>query len=307
MCYVHTQAASTVEPRVTIPAQDEDDLTGLDLLLRNSRFGDNDNDNGNDTSGSMFNFNFPSSSSRHKQQQQRDCQQQQQQLQQVVVRRSGKALGDAPPSAAAAAAAATVATAAAAFSAFTSPESESSPAASAAAAAIRAAEDNLASADAVAPPARPQDHPATDTPALSRLLVPPSFQNEALRGDFIASLEQHLAEYADGSGGGVGSGGGSGRAGDDGDSSSSVVKGGERAGLGRDRRDAMEACGGGGGNTSAAAAAGGRGADDNGSSSLTETETTAVGGRPVDGSEGGTTKSSNWAQEYHDYLCGKKS
>ena len=242
---------------MTIPTQD---LTGLDLLLRTSRFGedDNDNDNGNDTSGSMF--NFPSSSSRHRHRQQ-------QQLQQVVVR-SGRALGDAPPSAAAAAAA----TAAAAFSAFTSPEP--SPAM-----AIRAAEDGLSSGAAA--PAVPQDHPATE-PALSRLLVPPSFDNEALRGDFIASLERHLAEYEDGAGGGgeevggVGADSGHSLAG--GYRGGSVLKDGGRAKRGGER-DAVGACGGGGGSTAAPACSGR--ANDDGIYSLARSKTTAVGGTPA--------------------------
>lgn len=71
---------------------------------------------------------------------------------------------------------------AAAQSAFAS--AESSP--------IRTAEDLSSTAEA---PAKPDDHPATE-PALSRLLAPP-FNNAELRGDFIASLERHLAEYED--------------------------------------------------------------------------------------------------------------
>ncbi|CAN0515510.1 unnamed protein product, partial [Ectocarpus sp. 8 AP-2014] len=46
------------------------------------------------------------------------------------------------------------------------------------------------------PPARPGDHQGTE-PILSKLLAPP-FNNAALRGEFIASLEQHLAQYEDG-------------------------------------------------------------------------------------------------------------
>lgn len=73
---------------------------------------------------------------------------------------------------------------AAAGSAFTS--AESSP--------YRSAVDLSSSA---APPPRPCDHQGTQ-PALSKLLVPP-FNNAALRGEFVASLEQHLAQYEDGS------------------------------------------------------------------------------------------------------------
>lgn len=316
---------------MTIPTQD---LTGLDLLLRNSR--SKGNNNGNDTSGSMF--MFPSSTSRHRQQRQ---------LQQVV-RTSGRVLGDdhAPFSAAAAAAAAS--------SAFTS--AESFPA-------IPAAEVGLSfSSGAVADaPARPQDHPAME-PALSRLLVPP-FDNEALRGDFIASLEQHLAEYQDGGRRegveAVKSDNGSGRRGSGG--GGRVVNSTGRARRGRDG-GAVEACYDGGGGSTAAARRG-KGKDD-GSASLDKTTvrgmpgslglasagssravdvskqaqaqgstailsggpTVAVSGNKVpdrrgeqekkvgleergkvDDSEGGTSKSTNWAQEYHDYLCSKES
>lgn len=55
------------------------------------------------------------------------------------------------------------------------------------------AEDLSSAAEA---PPNPDHHPATQ-PALSRLLAPP-FNNAELRGDFIASLERHLAEYGDG-------------------------------------------------------------------------------------------------------------
>lgn len=72
---------------------------------------------------------------------------------------------------------------AAAGSAFTS--AESFP--------CRSAVDLLSS---TVPPPRPGDHQGTE-PALSKLLAPP-FNNAALRGEFIASLEQHLAQYEDG-------------------------------------------------------------------------------------------------------------
>lgn len=77
----------------------------------------------------------------------------------------------------------TKAVGAAAGSAFTS--AESSP--------CRSAVDLLSCA---VPPPRPDDHQGTE-PALSNLLAPP-FNNAALRGEFIASLEQHLAQYEDG-------------------------------------------------------------------------------------------------------------
>lgn len=57
---------------------------------------------------------------------------------------------------------------------------------------MRTAEDISSAAEA---PQKPCNHPATE-PALSRLLAPP-FNNAELRGDFIASLERHLAEYED--------------------------------------------------------------------------------------------------------------
>ncbi|CAM9981930.1 unnamed protein product, partial [Ectocarpus sp. 8 AP-2014] len=72
---------------------------------------------------------------------------------------------------------------AAAGSAFTS--AESSP--------CHSAVDLLSSA---VPPARLGDHQGTE-PILSKLLAPP-FNNAALREEFIASLEQHLAQYEDG-------------------------------------------------------------------------------------------------------------
>ena len=261
---------------MTIPTQD---LTGLDLLMRNSRFGDN----GNDTSGSMF--TFPSSSSRHRQHHQL----------QEVVRTSRRALGDgddAPLSPAVAAA-----VAAAASSAFTS--AESFPV-------IPAAEDGPSSnvgVDAVAP-ARPQDHPGTK-PALSRLLVPP-FDNEALRGDFIASLEQHLAAYEDGGGrddgGGVRLRDGSGRTGDDGgnDGGSAGSSRAVAVGLSRQASEADSTARTSGG--PAVAVSGGKVPGRKGEQEKTSVFAERTG---VDEPEGGG-KSSNWAQEYHDYLCSKE-
>lgn len=280
---------------MTIPSQD---LTSLDLLLRDSR------SKNSGTPGSMF---LPSNS-RH------------QQLEYVI--RGGRTLGDARPPAAGAA-----------CSAFTSPES--SP--------RRGAAEELSSSAAVAP-ARPEDHPATE-PALSCLLSPP-FNNSALRTEFIASLEQHLAEYEDrGRGeevGRAGSDNGNAHAREDGDGGAGqgvdkVKRGGDSGTAAVAARD--------GGDTPAVARVGENDGKRNGNSSRAgsrrgvamkntdEGETAALKSEDrtiaalgnkapdqreeqaknavhqytVDDTEPGTTTSTNWAQEYHDYLCSKDS
>ncbi len=255
-----------------------------------------------------------------------------------------------------------------ATSAFTSAESESFPV-------DYRPREATAAADA---PARPQDHPATE-PALSRLLAPP-FDNEALRGDFIASMERHLAEYEDGGIGGIGGGGGGGGrdAGHDGDGAGDGGGSGGRHGGagGGERRSARgdsstgsdaaaardgcddegeggDGCGGDGslGTSSPATTGTGMavaraadagtsqpqaklsGADGVPETAALEVEVAVAGAgasaedvpgacltaakekkeaikaaapATSEGGEGATSRSNNWAQEYHDYLCTKE-
>ena len=316
-------AASTAEPSVTIPSQD---LSGQDILLPHFLFGGKDGGGGGGCGGGGPDSKLPSSVRRRRRPSRS------QHLESLIRNGSGRAL---------------------ATSAFTSAELESFP-----------AEDRplvtgaAAAADA---PARPQDHPAIE-PALSRLLAPP-FSNAALRGDFIVSLERHLAEYEDGgvgddetsrggepdgtvgghvgkAGGGGGGGrsgrrdgggvvaardvdeslgfggdrgqGGSGRAGDsplpDATATAEIPVAGARVAETEPSQREIKSSGTGEAAESVKAALVSAFAEDvleAGSMAAKENNTVAFPAAP-ESSEEGTIGSSNWAQEYHDYLCSKE-